>query len=238
MTIPTFTLAGYAQTISHLLRKGYELRSFREADPVRRHLVLRHDVDQSIEVASEMAALETANGWFSSWFILLRSEMYNPFSTLNTRRLREMADNGHAIGLHLDATLYPGEEELDRGAQVECQMLEDILAKDVEMISFHRPAPHLLRSPSPVAGRLHTYMPRFMTQMGYCSDSRGEWRHGHVWEHPALDEGRALQLLTHAIWWVGPETRQGRQRLEDELARTQRRMAAELAANSDVWSGR
>jgi len=38
--------------------------------------------------------------------------------------------------------------------------------------------------------------------MGYCSDSRGAWHHGHPLDHPAVAEGRALQLLTHPIWWT------------------------------------
>jgi hypothetical protein len=40
--------------------------------------------------------------------------------------------------------------------------------------------------------------------MGYCSDSRGGWYHGHPLDHPSVAQGRALQLLTHPVWWTLP----------------------------------
>ena len=68
------------------------------------------------------------------------------------------------------------------------------------------------------------------------SESRGEWKHGFPWDHKAVAEGRALQLLTHAIWWVGPEGRAGLGRLEDLVTAKLGEYNAELAANSDVWA--
>ena len=44
--------------------------------------------------------------------------------------------------------------------------------------------------------------PRFFSEMGYCSDSRGLWRYGHPLNHEAVEKRRSLQLLTHPIWWV------------------------------------
>ena len=61
----------------------------------------------------------------------------------------------------------------------------------VTMVSFHRPAPELLGHAAPLGGRAHAYQPRFFSDMGYCSDSRGRWGHGHPLEHPAVAEGRA-----------------------------------------------
>jgi hypothetical protein len=66
--------------------------------------------------------------------------------------------------------------------------------------------------------------------MGYCSDSRGGWHHGEPLVHEAVAAGRALQLLTHPIWWdadaeENPVSRLDRfmaaryDHLEDELAR-------------------
>jgi len=53
-----------------------------------------------------------------------------------------------------------------------------------------------------LSGRIHAYQPRYFEHMGYCSDSSGAFRYHAPLLHPAVLEGRALQLLTHPIWWV------------------------------------
>lgn len=232
---PPFTLAGYVSLVREILRRGYEVRSFHDLEPDKPHLILRHDVDQSIEIARQLAAAETAEGWRSTWFVLVRTGMYNPFSKINVAHLRAMAADGHEIGLHLDATLYESDESIDRGAGIECRMIEDIVGAPVRLISFHRPAPHLIGGNRHLGGRLNTYMDRFFKDIGYSSDSRGEWRHGLPWEHSAVGEGRALQLLTHAIWWVGPEDRDRIGRIRDLIAAKGGELDAELSANLDIW---
>ena len=197
--------------------------------------MLRHDIDQSIAIARELADVESAEGWRSTWFVLVRTDMYNPFSQANVAHMRAMIAAGHEFGLHLDATYYEGETALQKGAEVECRMLEDVLGEAVRVISFHRPAQHLIGGNMLLAGRLNTYMDRFVKDMGYSSDSRGQWRFGPPLAHKALAERRALQLLTHAIWWVGPEGREGKGRLEDLVEVKIREFNAELAANNDVW---
>jgi hypothetical protein len=232
---PPFTEAGYVDTIRSIVDRGYVLRDFHEVDPSQRHLVLRHDVDQSIQIARRMAAIETENGWRSTWFVLMRTEMYNPWSLDAAANLRAMIADGHEIGLHLDAALYPDAAAMEAGAQAECAALEAITGAAVRIISFHRPAKHLVGNDSPVAGRPHAYMPRYMRDIAYCSDSRGQWHHGHPWDQPALIEGKAFQLLTHAVWWVGPNGRNARERLQDVLTAATTLLDAELSENNVVW---
>lgn len=230
-----FTLDAYRRLICGLLDHGYALRSFQDADPGQRHLILRHDIDQSLRSARTMADLEAGQRWTSTWFVLVRTEMYNPFSREAVSHLRAMRDAGHTMGLHLDASHYESDVALEQGCALECRMLEDILGSEVPIVSFHRPRPSFIGRIEPIGGRLHSYMPRFTREMGYCSDSRGEWRHGHPLNHPSLQAGRALQLLTHAVWWVGPEGRDATGRLADVLREKATIVSDELAANNDVW---
>jgi hypothetical protein len=206
MTIE-FTLAGYRKLVYAILAKGYKIKSFSETQSARRHLILRHDIDQCLNSAARLAALEAAEGWHASYFVLLRSEMYNPFSPAGVRALQEICAGGHEIGLHLDAALYGGDAAaLELAAQRECAMLESISGQKISMISFHRPNPNLIPCDRNLAGRRNTYESKFFNEIGYCSDSRGGWHHGSPLDHPALGEDRALQLLTHAIWWTGEGT--------------------------------
>lgn len=98
------------------------------------------------------------------------------------------------------------------------------------MLSFHRPARAWIDNPAELAGMAHTYQPRFFSDIGYCSDSRGGWHHGPPLDHDAVKAGRALQLLTHPIWWVA-EGRSPRERLSDFLARRHADMTRDLEAN-------
>lgn len=231
----TFTLSGYKKLIHGFIDKGYETRSFHDYSPAKPHLILRHDIDQSISVARTLADLETELGWNSTWFVLVRTEMYNPFSRHCTRHLKAMIAAGHEIGLHLDATYYDDEKSLNEGAATECRMLEDMLGTEIRVVSFHRPAKSLIGKDDLIAGRKHTYMSNYVNGIGYSSDSRGEWRYGHPWDHESVANRTALQLLTHAVWWVGHENRDKRGRLEDLVSKKIRDYEAELSSNNDVW---
>jgi hypothetical protein len=231
-----FSLSAYRSLLTGLMERGYEARDYAAADPVRRHVILRHDIDMSLDAALAVAAIETELALKAHYFVLLRSEMYNPFSAGAREALQRLRALGHRIGLHLDASLYGNEpQRLQRAAQDECAALEAAVGSPVHMISFHRPASTLLGYAEPLAGRRHAYEPRFFRDMGYCSDSRGEWRGGHPLEHSAVRDGRALQLLTHPIWWTRDEQETVQARL-DRFARDRYRvLRSELAANCQVY---
>ena len=201
MTTDDFSLDGYARIVERVLNRGYRVEDFLSADPAQRHLVLRHDVDFDIEAALAMARMETSHGWHATYFILLRSEFYNPNAPRSVAALR--AFSGHEVGLHFDASIHAGNEKaLAVELRREASMLSDIIGREVRTFSLHRPSPVLLDGQFEVEGFTNAYNPRFFRDMGYCSDSQGLWRFGPPDEHAALREGRGLQLLTHPIWWT------------------------------------
>ena len=197
-----FTPEGYVVLLDGLHARGYEAVAFGDADPARRHLVLRHDVDMSLEAAAAMAALEAEHGLSATYFVLVRSEFYNAASATSRAALRSIRAAGHRIGLHFDAALHPA-DSLDDAAQAECALLEAAAGAPIETVSFHRPPAGEIGNRERLAGRINAYAPRFVRAMGYCSDSRGAWYHGPPLEHPAVSTGRALHLLTHPLWWMG-----------------------------------
>lgn len=199
-----FTLDGYRALLDSFDEHGYRVRGFVDMDPHRAHLILRHDLDMSVQAARPIAEIEANRGLCAHYFVLMRTEMYNPWSKRSRADLLALADLGHRIGLHFDAALYPDSfVSLDEACRLECDALEQLLGQTVEMVSLHRPAKALLGLDKALGGRPHVYQPRWFEHIGYCSDSRGAWVHGHPLRHAAVDAGRALQLLTHPIWWTG-----------------------------------
>jgi hypothetical protein len=198
-----FSPGGYRILLETLRGQGYEARGYADAAVDHLHLILRHDIDLSLDAALPIAEIERGLSLKAYYFVLLRTELYNVFSAAARRTLSRLGALGHEIGLHLDASLYGNDTgALNKAAAEECAALEGAIGEAVRVISFHRPAKQLLGYPQTLAGRVHTYQPRYFSEMGYCSDSRGAWHHGHPLDHAAVRDRRALQLLTHPIWWA------------------------------------
>jgi hypothetical protein len=207
-TNPTrgFCLQDYVDLLHNFLRRGYRIVDLDGLIAGQRTLFVRHDVDLSLERAVAVAEAEASENVRASYYLLLSTDMYNIASAEGQRAAKRLSALGHAIGLHFDATRYQaGREGLEAAAQRECNLLEAIAEAPVTSISFHRPAPELVRLEGSFAGRRHCYEPRFFEEVAYISDSSGGFFRGHPLDHPAASEGRAIQLLTHPIWWASPE---------------------------------
>ena len=200
-----FTIQEHRRLLTDLRSRGYSARSYSAVDPASPHLVIRHDVDMSTRAARILAESEAADDWSAHYFFLTRTEFYNLRAKTHNDDLKAIIRLGHKVGLHFDAA-HCMPEKYDAEADADCRFLEDLTGFPVDIISFHRPAAHLLDLDKAIAGRSHTYMPRYYSQIGYCSDSQGAWRFGLPKDNAAVLAGRALQLLTHAIWWVMPGT--------------------------------
>ena len=230
-----FSIQGYRVLLTGFFERGYAARDFSNFDAQSQHLLVRHDIDMSISAAHEIASLERDIGVTSTYFVLLRSELYSPFSESGRTDLMKLAELGHEIGLHLDASLYADEAmALDEAAAWECDLLERLIDQPVRIISLHRPVQSLIDTENTLGGRPHTYQRRYFSEIGYCSDSRGEWGHGHPFEHQAITNKSALQLLTHPIWWTG-EAANPTMRLDRFLRGRHQTLGCALAENCSIF---
>lgn len=204
-----FCLSDYRLILGELRGLGYESRSLGSLQAAQRDVFLRHDVDMCLDRALRVAEVEAEVHFTATYYVLISTDMYNPASAINRSRLRSIVALGHSIGLHFDATKYADDRaSLEIAAEDECDLLSMIIDAPVESISFHRPAGALFNVEGQFAGRLHTYEPALMRNVAYVSDSSGGFFQGHPLDHPAIAAGRALQLLTHPIWWYADhETR-------------------------------
>ena len=147
-------------------------------------LLLRHDVDLSLDAALAMAELEAELGVQATYFLMTRSELYNlaaPSGDAAIARLRRL---GHRVALH---AVYPDSESDSR--------FEPVLA-------WHNPDPEYMTAP--VEGFVNAMQPGFFDPERYRSDSNQHWRHGCPHEALACSEFDWLQLLVHPEIWVYP----------------------------------
>jgi hypothetical protein len=220
MALDKLNLEAYAQILSAFKKSGYRSVKLQDIDASDLDLkvIYRHDVDVSVEGAVALAGVERQFEVVSTYYFLLTSPLYNMLSNEIGDQVRKIHELGHDIALHFNPYYYgPGALE-----KIESEL--DILGTyfpfaNLDWISFHRPgafAAQLSQIKLPNNTR-HTYEPMFLEILGYYSDSRGVWSHGHPLQSEEFQTRKGIQVLTHPVWWVG------------EMETT----AAKLAAHAD-----
>lgn len=198
-----FTIAGYNELLLQFIAMGYRSCSFGNFEAKSRSLLLRHDIDLWPEYALPLAKIESDLGLTATYFFLVRSPLYSILSSSTHQVFADLVAMGHSIGLHFDAVLFDHNiATLEMEVAWELEILKRLCGTLAPVISFHRPAKALVGWPGQLSGMDHTYQPKFFSEIGYVSDSRCCWAHGHPLANNALEQGSAIQLLTHPIWWA------------------------------------
>ncbi len=182
-------------------------------------LVVRHDIDLSLQRAVAVGAVEAEAGVRATVLVMVDSPLYDLDDPASREALATLRAQGHDIGLHMDLGPRgerPGLAIEDVTPEVEAcrERLASVLGAEVRAISFHRPADPLVAALAPVAevcGMVNAYAEPLMRC--YLADSAGAWRHGDprpTLRRPPCD---TVQLLIHPFWW-GEEHLTGTDRLE------------------------
>ena len=208
VTESTFSYSRYENFLVDLKEKGYQFTSFTEPlENLKNNpsILLRHDIDFTLEKALEMAKVEKAQNISSTFFIMLSSVFYNVFTSESRELLKEILNLGHNLGLHFDCATYPditNKKELKVKVALEVMALEGLTGRKVEIVSFHRPNELVLTGDPEITYPLeHTYMNKFTKEIEYCSDSRGMWKYGAPWERDSYKNNKSMHILIHPIWW-------------------------------------
>ena len=192
-----FSPDGYRELLSGFRAAGYQFRLF--GDEIQdRHVLLRHDIDFSVELATELAQIEHENGVVSTFFFLLTSNFYNPLSCSNRTLIESIAKLGHAVSLHFDASIYA---DIDAGFALERSTFESAFGS-LRVVSLHRPCPFLQNNNRKLSGCQHTYQDELFKDIQYFSDSGGAFNYGEPFDSVAFKSGRPIHLLIHPIWWT------------------------------------
>lgn len=201
-----FTYDSYRDFLQIIRAENYAFCDYYNFDSYPRCVILRHDIDNSPEMAVELGRIERREGVQSTFFALLTSDFYNPASPRNLSALRDLLSMGHEIGLHFDETVY-GEisiGEMVQAIQKEAEILSNLLDYPVRSVSMHRPSKAVLEADLQIPGIVNSYSRLFFRDFKYLSDSRRRWREP-VEEIVQSGQYNRLQILTHAFWYHNRE---------------------------------
>ncbi|MEA1931142.1 MAG: hypothetical protein U9O06_06300 [Euryarchaeota archaeon] len=198
-----YRLDSYERLLRSFGAAGYEFTPFDPAEPpAEGEILLRHDVDLSIDRALAMAERERALGIRSTYCFLLSAPAYDLTRPQNVRVLQRISKLGHEIALHFDTHTYwaaddePSAESIAAKVTEELAVLGRLVGEEPSTASFHIP-------PSWVLDRAfeaftNTYAPPFFSEIDYRSDSSQKW----VAAEPFPDSlAETLQLLVHPGLW-------------------------------------
>jgi hypothetical protein len=191
----------YSTFLDSFSEQGYSFVFFEDINNTHGQVALRHDIDFDTALALQAARTEHEKGIKSTFFFLLRSELYNIFSGTDYSNVMAIKELGHTISIHFDPTIYT---DFHAGLQQEVAMFKTVFDTDVKLISLHRPNEFFQQYDEPINGIEHTYMSRYFSNIKYFADSTGNWRFGHPVDSDEFAERKTLHVLIHPIWWQVP----------------------------------
>lgn len=175
----------------------------------QKFLILRHDIEFSIDRAYRLAEIEEEEGVQSSYFVQITNNAYNPFSDKNAKMLREMQNMGHHIGLHYHRNNVLAETELEHDIKLQADILKQLVGVNVDRFSFHRPLKEHLAANIEIDGLVNAYGKEFFVmtdnpteklEIKYIADSNHQWKYGEA-NYDYFMQHDKIQLLVHPLSW-------------------------------------
>jgi len=197
-----FSLDHYFEVLEYA-KKSHEIgpvKDFYKLKKENKFLILRHDIDLSIDIALEMARLESQHNISSTYFVLLHSQHYNAISEHNVQKIKDIIDYGHEIGLHYDPMFPRSNYGIINMINEETKLLGNLIKKEIISITPHNLSTATQRIDYNNVNFFDITNPEILNSVKYISDSVQNWRNGCMCNH--IDHEDRLIILTHPIWWT------------------------------------
>lgn len=170
-------------------------------------VILRHDVEYSVNRALLIAELESLHNVKSTFFFKVRSNVYNLFSLINVTKINKIRELGHDIGLHLYVSHIKNKniDTLKSELVIQKKIFEEGLNIKCKLFSFHRPPIWVLQIREDyIGGLLNAYGPSYFEfskkpqNIKYISDSQHKWNFGYPLDFVNYER---IQFLLHPDEW-------------------------------------
>jgi len=206
-----FDLEEYCDILLQALEEGFAFQTFSDYldNPQRKVILLRHDIDVSLEYGMQMARIEQHLGITSTFFVRLHSYFYNLLEEENMKRLAELAEMNFEVGIHQEIYKFTADrQELIDILKIEKKLVEAIIGKQILGVATHLPKKNVIKmTPDFLAEAGFRYRPGseiFNQDAIFISDSNKKWKRYSFREALAISDKILANI--HPVWWAGKFT--------------------------------
>ena len=205
-----FSYDDYREIISIIKSTGRQC-SYEEALYRDRFIIMRHDVEYSVDRAYQLAKVEQSMDFVSTFFFQWTNNSYNILSRKNMDMIKDMHERGQRIGLHFALNGMTDMLQIRKRIKMEMEILSEMFGFEITVFSVHRPSRDILRENIKLDGILNAYQDDFFTfaetidedtelKVKYMSDANHIWRYGYP-DEPNITGYDKVQILTHPFAW-------------------------------------
>ena len=205
-----FSFNDYKEII-RIIKSTDRYMDYHKALTSDKFILMRHDVEYSVERAYELAKVESSMDFTSTFFFQWTNNSYNILSRKNKDLIKDMHERGHTIGLHFALNGMTDMEQIRKQIAKEMEILNSMFEFKIDTFSIHRPSKDVLRENIKLPGIINAYQDEFFTfaenvtedtpvSVKYLSDANHIWRYGYPAEKNILENDK-VQILTHPFAW-------------------------------------
>lgn len=206
-----FSYDDYKEIIRIIKSTGHQ-SSYKKAINQDEFIIMRHDVEYSVERAYKLSKVEESMDYVSNYFFQWTNNTYNILSRRNMDMIRDMHERGQHIGLHFALNGMTDMSQIKLRIEKELDILSDMFGFAVDTFSIHRPSRDVLAENIHIDGKLNAYQDDFFTfaedvnentpvNVKYMSDANHIWRYGYP-DEKNIKGHKKVQILTHPFAWT------------------------------------
>lgn len=206
-----FSYEDYKEII-RIIKSTGRASSYKKAITQDEFLIMRHDVEYSVERAYELSKVEESMDFTSNYFFQWTNNSYNILSKRNMDMIKDMHERGQHIGLHYALNGLTDMKQVRVQIQKELDILSEMFGFSVDTFSVHRPSKDILAENIKLSGKLNAYQDEFFTfkdnvdentkvDVKYMSDANHIWRYGYP-DEKNITGNKKVQILTHPFAWT------------------------------------
>lgn len=204
----------YYKEILELLKRSGKAKTFHEVQNQNpdQFVIMRHDVEFSIDRAHRLAVFEHDNSFISTFFFQLTNNSYNVLSGKNRQLLKEINEMGHVVGLHYHMNGIVDLKHTENQIRKEIDVISSMLGFEVNSFSIHRPTVKILRANIKLEGIINAYdnmffgfttdVEKYPPAIKYISDARHQWNYRLEPNEATIMNNDKIQILTHPYSWT------------------------------------
>ena len=205
-----FSFEDYKQII-RIIQSTKRASGYKDALTKDEFVIMRHDVEYSVERAYALAKVERSMDFTSTYFFQWTNNSYNILSRRNMDMIKDMHERGHCIGLHFALNGMTDMDRIRKQIVKEIDILSEMFGFKIDTFSVHRPSKDILRENIKLPGIINAYQDDFFTfaeevtedtpvAIKYLSDANHIWRYGYP-DEKNIKENKKVQILTHPFAW-------------------------------------